>query len=389
MPPPLTVSALVRRSLGGGGAKGNVDVDEDAAAGIVAHGQRRLLAIEAIDPRSRIRQADAFTPLPVLRQPRPIVPDAQPERVAVGLRLDRQCARTHQRLEAVANRVLDERLQDQRRHHHVQGGRVDPILDAQPIAEVHLLDVEIRAQILELLGQLDFLHADLAQRDAEQIAEPLDHRVRLLRIAMDERRDRVQRVEQEMRMQLLLQRLQLRFHQPRLEPRRPHLARAGLSVVIDGMLEPDQRPIHRQHLIDRAEERVGDRHPQIRRAASQSLQVITQQRDEHEMRAGDEQRCRNMDRDRGLPAAAIEAEVATEPEDHRRPQRVARPHRQVHQDEVRKDRGRVRPQRPARETVDRGVADRHHRREQRVDRADCDQQEPEGAWLAHMHSHYP
>ena len=41
---------------------------------------------------------------------------------------------------------------------------------------------------------------------------------------MHERRDGVQRVEEEVRLQLLLQRLQLRFHQPRFEPRRAHLA---------------------------------------------------------------------------------------------------------------------------------------------------------------------
>ena len=78
---------------------------------------------------------------------------------------------------------------------------------AQPIAEVHLLDVEIGAQVFQLLGELHFLRADLAQRDAQQIAEPLDHHVGLVGIAMHERGDGVQRVEEEMWMQLLLQRL--------------------------------------------------------------------------------------------------------------------------------------------------------------------------------------
>ena len=223
-------------------AQGNVEVDEDAAAGILAHGQRRRFAVETIDPRSRIRQPDAFTALPVLRQPRPIVSDAQPERVAVGLRFDRERARAHHRLEPVADGVLDERLQDQRRHQDVHRGDVDAILDPQPIAEVHLLDVEIRAQVFELLRELDFLDADLAQRDAQQIAQPLDHQVGLFRIAMDQRRDRVQRVEQEVRMQLLLQRLQLRFHQPRFETRRSHFARARLAVVVHRVLQTDRAP---------------------------------------------------------------------------------------------------------------------------------------------------
>ena len=115
--------------------------------------------------------------------------------------------RANQRLEPVADRVLDHRLQDQRWDQHVKRRRINAVIDAQPRTKVHLLDVEIGTQVFHLFGKLHFLLADPAQRDAQQIAQAFDHQIGLVGIAMDERRDRVQRVEEEMWMQLLLQRL--------------------------------------------------------------------------------------------------------------------------------------------------------------------------------------
>ena len=54
----------------------------------------------------------------------------------------------------------------------------------------------------------------------EQIAETHQRAIGGLDVAVHQRRDRVQRVEQEVRMQLLLQRLQLRLDEPGFELRR-------------------------------------------------------------------------------------------------------------------------------------------------------------------------
>ena len=62
-----------------------------------------------------------------------------------------------------------------------------------------------------------FLHADVLQRDAQQIAQLRDHVVGGIDVAVHQRRNRVERVEEEMRLQLPLQRLQLRFDEMRFE----------------------------------------------------------------------------------------------------------------------------------------------------------------------------
>ena len=108
-------------------------------------------------------ESDAVAPRPILREPGAIVTNPQPQGVAVGLGFDGQRAAAHERFEPVADRVLDQRLQDQRRHQHVEGGRVDAVFDSQPRAEVDLLDVEVGPQVFQLLGQLHFLRADLPQ----------------------------------------------------------------------------------------------------------------------------------------------------------------------------------------------------------------------------------
>ena len=173
----------------------------------------------------------------------------------------------------MTDRILDQRLQDQRRHQGVEGGGVDPVFDSQARAEVDLLDVEVRPHVFQLLGHLHFLGADFPQRDAQQVAQPLDHQVGLVRVAMHERGDGVQRVEQKMRMQLMVQRLQLGFDEPRLQPRRPDLAGAGLARVVHRMLQADGRPIQGQRLIERPEEGVEERREQLGAAAPHALQV--------------------------------------------------------------------------------------------------------------------
>ena len=57
----------------------------------------------------------------------------------------------------------------------------------------------------------------LIQRDAEQIAESADHPVGVLGVAVNERGNRVKGIEQKMRMEFGLQRLESCLHQSCLE----------------------------------------------------------------------------------------------------------------------------------------------------------------------------
>jgi hypothetical protein len=64
--------------------------------------------------------------------------------------IDADLARVHARLDAVINRVFDERLQQQRRYQRVSGHFVDAPHDLEAVAEAQLLEVEI------LPAKLDF-----------------------------------------------------------------------------------------------------------------------------------------------------------------------------------------------------------------------------------------
>ena len=154
---------------------------------------------------------------PVLRQPDTVVPDFHPELVAVPTRGDLDVAGTRLSGHAVLDGVLDERLEDQTRHAGVQGFRLDVELHRQAIRETRLLDAEILLEELQLHLQGHFVVARVVEREPQQIAEVHEGAIRGLDILVHERGDRVQRVEQEMRVELLLKRRQLRLDQLRLE----------------------------------------------------------------------------------------------------------------------------------------------------------------------------
>ena len=113
------------------------------------------------------------------------------------------------------------------------------------------------------------LLAEVLERHAEQIAQPHQRPVGGLDVAVHQRRDRVQRVEQEVRVQLLLQRLELRLDQPGLELRRAQRAIARLAVVEDGVTEADDGPVG-HHLPVEVQKRRPLRPPATRRSRPES-----------------------------------------------------------------------------------------------------------------------
>ena len=107
------------------------------------------------------------------------------------------------------DRVLDEGLDEERRQAHGErvGCRIDLDLELRP--EARLLEREVALDVLELLGDRDEL-AGTGERPAAIVREGEDQLAGSVGIGADEARDRVQAVEEEMRLDLRLQRLQLR-----------------------------------------------------------------------------------------------------------------------------------------------------------------------------------
>ena len=102
------------------------------------------------------------------------------------------------------DRVFDERLHEKRRHHHLVGRGADAAVDDEVVAEARLLELEVRLDVPHLVGERDELRG-LAQRGAAVLGERRDQMPRLVRLRADKRRDRVERVEEEVRLDLRLQ----------------------------------------------------------------------------------------------------------------------------------------------------------------------------------------
>ena len=125
------------------------------------------------------------------------------------------------RRDAVFDGVLDERLKDQPRHFGVERVWIDVVVDRETILEPRLFDLQGTSGGTRAPPAAD--HAGgirSRESDAKQIAQPADHPVGGVGLGMNQRRDRVQRVEEKVRVQLRFERLQPRLGEPRFEAAR-------------------------------------------------------------------------------------------------------------------------------------------------------------------------
>ena len=94
--------------------------------------------------------------------------------VAIAERaLDRDAAAADLRREPVLDRVLDERLEDEARHDHVERVRVDLLVDVQLRPEPDDFDVQVLVDRLELFAQRD--EVIRASQEPPQQARQLRH----------------------------------------------------------------------------------------------------------------------------------------------------------------------------------------------------------------------
>src|SRR5215213_11750963 len=112
------------------------------------------------------------------------------------------------RLDAMLQRVLGQWLKQETRDEGVERVGVNVEVDRQALVEPHARDVQIALQQLELLPQCHLLHLGIHERRAQQATESRDHRVGARRVAIYLLGDRGERVEEEVRPELRLQRVQ-------------------------------------------------------------------------------------------------------------------------------------------------------------------------------------
>src|SRR5436190_2335859 len=81
----------------------------------------------------------------------------------------------------------------------------------QPRAESHLLDRQIPRYEIDLIGQRNSLLRRDPQREPEKIRHQLRHLTRVIRARSAQRCNGIETVEQKVRIDLSLERLELRF----------------------------------------------------------------------------------------------------------------------------------------------------------------------------------
>ena len=134
--------------------------------------------------------------------------DDQEFSVATSRHLDRR--RTADSSHAVLDGVLHQRLHHHRRDPQTRYVRGGLDLDLQPVPEPGLLDFEVGAGEVHLVLEQRPFALRSAQRVAEDVGELLDRPVGAEGVLVDQSGDGVERVEQEVRVDLRAQGLQLR-----------------------------------------------------------------------------------------------------------------------------------------------------------------------------------
>ena len=176
-------------------------------------------AVQLGEPRPHVLQPDPERRISGSRaEPHAVVGHAELQPIAVEARGDEHATRRAARRQPMADRVLHQQLQHERRNTR-RAQRVRHVeIHRQPLEAQHL-DLQVCIDEPELVLQRRLLTARDGERGAEERGECRDRGVGLRRVGVHEARDRVQRVEQEVRVQLKPERLQPRRRELRLQGR--------------------------------------------------------------------------------------------------------------------------------------------------------------------------
>src|SRR5271157_3658760 len=157
---------MVGRNLLNSRSIGNADFYATSAARSVCQHHGVIFVVKLAQAAARISQADAFrgNESAAIGEADAVVANFHPDVVAVAPGGDANQAGRAARADAVTDSVLDQRLQDQVRHHCIERPGIDFGFNAQAIVEACLLNVDVFLQESQLPVERDFVHADTIER---------------------------------------------------------------------------------------------------------------------------------------------------------------------------------------------------------------------------------
>lgn len=189
----------------------NGQQDVNAAPGGARQRDTVTVSIQLLESGPRITQAYPFFDLLAVAIPETwsVVADEDGETpIRVG-GFDPNRRRAAPPRDTVADGIFHERLKNHGWNQRIAAVIADLLTHGQPISETELLDLEVTTQKFELLLQGDFADVSSFQRQPEELAESRNHPAGPFRVLGDQHHDAIERVKQEMRLQLHLENLQL------------------------------------------------------------------------------------------------------------------------------------------------------------------------------------
>src|SRR6266850_2486583 len=222
------------------------DVRNRSAISRVHHFERRLIAVQLLQTRAGVGESHAavFRALEDGNEPRAIVPDREVQAAVDTSGADQEPTNGAARRDPVANRVFDERLEDQIGYLGVERFGLGVHHRCEALPEPNLLDVEVVSQELQLLLQRDLLRTRAIEHPPQQIAQPGQHADgEGILTGANELADGVQRIEQEVRLELHLERFQARRGELGFELRGAQLPFPQPPVMRDAVVACDDRPV--------------------------------------------------------------------------------------------------------------------------------------------------
>src|SRR3982074_2664930 len=177
------------------------------------------LAVEVDESRYRVGESKSRSARALARSPRgdtdAIIQNRNRQLVADPARGPLNVPRARARTDAMSDRVLDERLEQKARHHCRPHSVLDVAGDRKAVLEANALDRDVPVEKSQLALERHLLLAGRREDQPEEVAQLRYHALRGGRIGGDQSHRAVERVEEEMRVQLELQRIQLRLDQAR------------------------------------------------------------------------------------------------------------------------------------------------------------------------------
>src|ERR1043166_4984710 len=146
--------------------------------------------------------------------------------------------------------VLDDRLEDQIRNADVEHLWIDANIGRESILKTNPLNLEVAVQELDLLLKCDLHRTGVLECQAQEVAETRDHLAGGLCVPVQQGRDRMQRIKKEVRMNLHLQRFQLRLHELSAKLRSLQLVLAEAVVVVEGVAHQQDEPVNQHPAIE-------------------------------------------------------------------------------------------------------------------------------------------